>query len=400
MINLPTARHCTLATMGLLLAASPLESQNRSVTWVETTRLETAGTLGTVLQAMPGGLTSRRSEQGLHLLGGKLRQDGGSSSMILDLDNRRWTSLDHDARAYTSMSFAQSAEMIRTMAAGAGGEMDQARAEMRAALAENAEERERLRAEMRGAAAEVASELRFDVEVRPTSETRRFGSFSAKRYLLIAQISAPDGVDGVEDQGGGGLAFVVERWQSEDFPSADAAYERWAHEMASDPAMQSLARDMAGSLEPISDEIGSEVLSHFDPRIAGGLQRLAEEASKLTGVSLQTTTAIAFLPTGVPLEVNALLEWRPDSAGDVVRAQAGQAAANAARGAVRGLTRGMLGRGQQQQAQQQPAVIQNLLRIVNEVTEVQDHGAPAPSRFEIAPGYTERAIPGLPSPGR
>jgi hypothetical protein len=400
MIKSSTARNCMFATMGLLLATSPLQSQDRSITWVETTRLETAGTLGTVLQALPGGLTSRRSEQGLHLLGGKLRQDGGSSSMILDLDNQRWTSLDHDARAYTSMSFAQSAEMIRSMAAGAGGEMDQARAEMRAALAENAEERERLRAEMRGIADEVASELSFDLEVRPTGETRRFGSFSANRYLLIAQISAPDGVDGVEDQGGGGLAFVVERWQSNDFPSADAAYERWAREMASDPAMQSLARDMAGSLEPISEEIGTELLAHFDPRIAGGLQRLALEAEKLTGVSLQTTTAIAFIPTGVPLEVDAILQWRPGSAGDLVRAQAGQAAAEAARGALRGLSRGMLGRGQQQQAQPQPAGIQNLLRIVNEVTDVQDHGPPAPSRFEIAPGYTERAIPGLSSPGR
>jgi hypothetical protein len=395
MTNFSTTRACILATMGLLLAVIPLEGQDRSITWVETTRLETAGTLGTLLQALPGSLSSRRSEQGLHLLGGKLRQDGGSSSIILDLENRRWTSLDHDARAYTSMSFAQSAEMMAAMAAGSGGEMNQARAEMRAALAENAEERERLLSEMRS----IAADLDFQLEVRPTGESRRFGSFTANRYLIVAQVSAPEGVDGVAEQGGGALTFVVERWQSRDFPSADEAYDRWAREMASDPAMQSLAREMAGSLEPISQEMGTELLGHFDPRIAGGLSRLAAAAETLDGVSLRTTTAIAFLPTGVPLEVDELLTWRPGSAGDLVRAQAGQAAAEAARGAVRGLTRGVLGRGQQQ-AQPQPGqrqAVQNLLRIVNEVTEVQDHGTPAAARFEIAPGYTERSIPGLPS---
>jgi len=393
MTTLPSSRLWSLAAAGTLALAVSAEAQERSVTWTETTRVETAGTLGTVLQALPGGLSSRHSEHGIHLMGGKLRQDGGSTSMIIDLDARRWTSLDHEERAYTSMSFAESAEMISAMATGAVGEMGDERAEMEAALAEIDEERDELMAEMREVMDEISDDLSFDVEVRPTGETREFGGFSANRYLIVAQVAAPDGVEGVEEGGAGGLAFVVERWQSEAFPSGDAVYEAWAQEMATDPAMNALAEQMAGSLEPVASQFQPEMMAQWDPRIASGLERLAEVSETLGGVSLQTTTTIAFVPSGIPLDTDGLLAWRPETVGERARGEAGERARGAARSALRGLTGGLLGGEDEEDEAVEEAAVQPLLRIVREVGEINDHGAPTPSLFEISPDYRERPLP-------
>jgi hypothetical protein len=239
-----------LAVAAALLSAPAIEAQDRSVTWTRTTQIDVPGDLGTLLRAIPGGLNAGQSEHGIHLSGRKVRQDDGSGSMIIDLDERRWASLDHDARMFTAMSFDQSIEMARQMAAGMEGEMEEAQAEWRAAIEESREEREAMMAEMREAMAEVGEELALDIDVRQTGETRSFDGFNATRRMVIATAGVAEGVEGVDEEGAGQLVFAVDLWQTADFPSADHVYEQWAMEMAQDPELRGFAEEMASAFLP------------------------------------------------------------------------------------------------------------------------------------------------------
>jgi hypothetical protein len=381
-----------LVVAAVLVAAPGIEAQDRSVTWTRTTQIDVPGDLGTLLRAIPGGLNARQSEHGIHLSGRKVRQDDGSGSMIIDLDERRWTSLDHDARMFTAMSFDQSIEMARQMAAGMEGEMEEAQAEWRAALEESREEREAMMAEMREAMAEVGEELALDIDVRQTGETRSFDGFNATRRMVIATAGVAEGVEGVDEVGAGQLVFAVDLWQTADFPSADHVYEQWAMEMAQDPELRGFAEEMASAFLP-DEAFGSEALAMWDPRMAAGLERVAERIAEFEGTPLRTVTTIAFVPAGVEMDVDALLAWEPASMGDRVRQAAAGQAREAARGALRNLSRGLLGGDRDAAEEETEPEMRPLLRMTTEIADIRDRGAPAADLFQVPAGYGERAIP-------
>ena len=376
----------------VLVAAPAADAQDRSVTWTRTTQIDVPGDLGTFLRALPGGLNARQSEHGIHLSGRKVRQDDGSGSMIIDLDERRWTSLDHDARLYTSMSFAESLELARQMAAGMDGEMDEARAEWRAALEESREDREAAMAEMREAMAEADEELTLDIDVRQTGETRSFGGFDATRRMVIATARVAEGVEGVDEEGAGELVFAVDLWQTTAFPTADHAYEQWAMEMAQDPELHGFAEEMASAFLP-DEAFGAEALATWDPRMAAGLERLAERIAELEGTPMRTVTTVAFVPAGVEMDVDALLAWEPASMGDRVRQAAAGQAREAARGALRGLSRGLLGGERDEAEEEAEPEMRPLFRMTTEIADIRDLGAPAADLFQVPAGYGERQIP-------
>ncbi len=380
-----------LPLLATLIAAPMAEAQDRSLTWTRTTQLEVPGDIGLLLRALPGGLDTRQSEHGIHLSGSRLREDGPSGSMILDLEERRWTSLDHDARVYTSMSFDQSIEMARQMMTGMDGEMEEARAEWRAALEEDREEREAMMEELHAAMAEVAEELTLDIDVRSTGERRSFGGYAAERTLLVATMGVAEGVEGMEE-GAGELAFVADLWLSTDFPTGDELHAQWAREMAQDPELRGFAEEMAAAFAP-AEGFASESLAMWDPRLAAGLERIAERITEMEGTSVRTVTSVAFVPAGTALDTEALLAWEPASMGGRVRDAAVGQAREAARGAVRGLTRGLMGGRDREAEEEKEPELQPLFRLTTEIVEVRDLGAPAPDLFGIPAGYSERTLP-------
>lgn len=386
----------------LLLEAAPASArQGRSVEWAETTRLELPGTLGAFLQALPGLSAESESRHALYSSGRILATSDGSTTTILDMEERRWVAVDHDSRSYVSMSFEESSAVMRESLAV----MAEARAGAEEALRESEAEREAAMAEMRAAMEEAQAQFDVRVDVETTGETRTIEGLRAQRHFLTAEIESRGGVDGVEGTDEGTLAFVMELWQSDEFPSADDLYREWAEAMAGDPALQGMAREMAESVEPQGDEANPwEALALWNPGVAAGLGELAESLEALDGTTVASVTHVAFVPTGVDLDREALMAWEPESMGDQIRQGAGAAAADAARSAVRGLGRGLFGRGGgDDEPEEEAPAVRPLMRLTQQKGDIRVGPVDgAAAVFQIPEGYQQRALPvpgATPPPG-
>lgn len=399
----PSRRHRLSAALLLLPALllflpGPGEAQQgRSVEWTETSQLELPGSLGILIRALPGISGERESHHALYQSGGVLVSVDGSSTTILDLEERRWVAVDHGDESYVSMSFEESAAAMREMVAV----MDSARAGAEEALREAEVERDAIMAEMHQAMAAAQSEFTFRVNAETTGRTETINGLRAQQHFLTTEVESTGGVEGVEDTDEGTLAFVVELWQSDEFPQAEDIYAEWTRELESDPAFQQMAEEMAESMEPVTGGEGWEALAMWNPGVAAGIQQLAEAMEALDGTTIRSVTHIAFVPRGVSLDRGELMAWEPDSMGDQLRGQAGavaqEAARDAARSALRGATRGFLGRGggddPAPEVERTP-VVRPLLRMTREKENIRVGPAdPSLPVFQIPEGYQQRALP-------
>lgn len=352
-----------LGALALSGAFSPAMAQSRSLTWTQLTTIEMPGTMGALLRAS-GSLGEKRSEHGLHLRGSLLREDDGSSSVIFDAEGRRFISMDHDTRTYMEFTFEESAQMAREMAEV----LAESRAELDESLRDSQAEMDEAMEDLRRNMDAMQETMTFRIETQATGERREIDGMAAERYLISATLESAEDVEGMEDVEGGQVVFLVDVWQTPEFPDFDAFMEEWALEMAADPAMQELARDLSESVEPLAGDGSAEMLAMWDPRIAAGVQQVMQAMEELDGTTLESRTLVAVVEPGATLDREELLAWEPASMGDQLRGQAGEtaraAAQEAARGAVRGLTRGLLGRrGGDEVEERQPPRVRPLLRV-------------------------------------
>lgn len=344
----PVARAALLGSLVLfpgVVFPGLAEAQERSLTWTQVTQIEMPGTLGTVLRAT-GALNERRTDHAIYLSGSVLRQDDGSQSFIFDAENRRYLTVDHETRTYIEFTMEESVQVAREMSEV----MREARSGADEAMAEAQAERDEALEELRRSMDAMQEAMTFRIRTEPTGERRSFGGMSAERFLITAELEAREGVEGMDEVEGGQIVFLVELWQTQDFPDVDAFMEDWARAMAEDPAMQALAEEMSEIFEPLAgDAASADMLALWDPRIAAGVKQVMEATEALEGTTLESRTLVALVEPGARLDRAELLAWEPASMGDQIRDQAGDAAraaaADAARGAIRGLTRGRLGGG-------------------------------------------------------
>jgi hypothetical protein len=343
----PLAGAALLAGVVCLAVPTSLESQTRTLGWTETTRVEAPGALGIMLRAMPGSQAAHTTRQTIHLQGRSLIQETDGDATILDAENRRFISIDHDARTYTIITFDEAAASAREFAA------------MMAEAADDPAARDREQA-----TEEARAELTFRISAEQTGRSRSIGSAgTASQHLILAELEVTAPPEGVEDVEEGMLVFLTELWQSTDVPTEEAFYEAWAAAVAADPEMQAFGAAMADAAGSAS-ESGAVAMAAWDPRVAAGMMELAEAMEQMEGTTVQSVLTLAVVPAGVALDREALLAWEPASMGDQLRAGAAGAAADAARSAVRGLT-GRLGRARQQEeaaADPAAAVTRPLLR--------------------------------------
>jgi hypothetical protein len=355
-----------LSGFAVLTMPSAADAQTRTLSWTETSTVEIPGTLGLLLRAMPGALDTRTSQQTLHLQGGALIQQDGKTATIMDADNRRFITIDHEAGTYMTFSFEESAQAAREMSAL----MAEAMAEAEEAMAGTQAERDAAMAEMRQLMDEARAALNFRIDARNTGRTQSFGAAgTAVQHVITAELEAAEPPEGVEDAEEGTLVFVMELWQSDALPTPDAFYQDWGARLAADPAMQALAGEIAASAEAVG-ESSAAALAMWDPRLSAGLGEIAEAVSQIQGTTVRSVVTVALVPEGVELDREELLAWQPGSTGDRLRAEAAgavrDAAADAARTALRGLT-GRLGarrdEAQADQAAEAPRAIRPLLRV-------------------------------------
>lgn len=344
-----------LGGIGSLAVPAAVEAQTRTLSWTETSRIEVPGALGLMLRAMPGGLDARTTTQTMHLQGRTLIQEDGNTTTIIDSENRRITTIDHEARTYMTFTFEESAQAARDMArlmtegmAQAEGELAEARAEMDAAM-------EDLRREMEDARAT----LNFRISSERTGRTQAFsGAGTAAQHYVMGEFEATAAPEGVDEVEGGTMVFLVELWQSPDLPNADAFYEQWAANLANDPQIRALGEELQASAQSVTDA-SATALAMWDPRISAGLTEVAEAVGQIDGTTVRSIVTVAIVPLGVTLDRDELLAWQPAAMGDRVRAEAAgaarDAAAAAARGAVRGLTGRLGARGGRDEPEERPA---------------------------------------------
>ncbi len=379
-----------------LLAPPSVGAQDQSITWTEVTEIEAPGSLGMLLQAMPGGAGARESQHGIHVMGSRLRHDQGSISTIMDMEERRWTTVDHDDQSYTSVG----PEEIEQMMAAFGDIAEEVAEELEMHADEVEQEWAEAMEQMRLAMEEANAQMEVRLDSRATGERRDFHGFAAERHVITGEVELQEAVQGLENGDGGTLFILVDLWQSEDFPNPDRVAEEWAQELAQDEYLQSLAEELAESVDPLTGAFGPEALAVWDPRIAAGIERLSEVLESLDGVAVHRVVNVAVVPDGATLDEETLLAWEPDSMGSRLQSAAGdaarEAAGDAAREAVGGLTRGLFGGGgddeEEEEVEEEPEA-RALLRITTELADVDRSDSVAPELFEPGQGYTERPLP-------
>ena len=334
------------AMTSILGSVSSLEGQQtRSLTFTETTRFEMPGTLGMFMR-MAGGSGPTTTRTGLHLQGRVYIHETDESAFVMDLEEGRMLTIDHQRRSYQTMTFAEMAQFTEEM-------MTQARAEAAQAGAGSA-----AAADSPASAVQDLEESRTEIDFRisgdATGQRQRIGSYDAEQYVIQAEFEAKETPEGVEQPEGGTMYFVAELWQTDDVPGEGELEEEWARILASDPRFRELAEDMTEAVTGGSDQVLATSLAMWDPQAGAGLVELTEAMDEISGTSLRTVVVAAIAPLGVDVDRDELLAWEPSAGntlGNAARAAARESITNAARGAIGGL---LGGRGRAPEPEPEP----------------------------------------------
>lgn len=339
-----TIRHAaaSLIAATAFVTAPPALAQ-QDVRYETVTKAEFAGAIGTLMNMaarMGGG--SGETVEITSIKGNRMRTDRDRSSSIVDLDGRRFISIDHSARTYQIMTFEEMVQM-----------MQRAGNEMRAAGQQQGRPAERNQTE---------TEVTFRFNVDRTRERERIAGYDASRAFITIEAEGeykPEGGDA--NQPAGTLVLFTDMWSSTSVPALGA---RQMFDTAT-------AQAMAGAAAAFSRGLTAAIAN--DPKLRAGMDRAAEEARKIDGMPLRTITRTVFVPPGKQFDRAAALAPAPPSAQPSLR------------GALGGLMRG---RGQSQQAasNQAEATQATFMTATTEVRSITTTTLDA-SLFEPPAGY-------------
>ena len=354
---------CRIRRMIVLMAVVallPATAHSQDVRYTSISRGEFGGSLGRWMKLFGG---SSEVVETTSIKGGKLRTDTEGSSTVLDLDARGFTWMDHDAKTYSTMTFAQAVERANAMVEEMEDSLEAAQTEMEEAPAPET----------------VRYEVRFTTD-RPGKKTKIVG-YEAEQVFLQVDIEAipirqPDETEEEANARAGTLVLLSELWLSTSFPgyaAKQAQAEQWAEAL--------------GGTEAPSKEMVQAY--KFDPRIQEGFAKLAEEMEGLEGEALRSVTHVVSVPHGVAFDRKAVLKDADKKLTDDVAGAAANEAKDAAGGAVSGLTGGLFGKKKESGP---PKPKQGtIMRVKNEVTECSTSPLAA-DVFAVPAGYTERPL--------
>lgn len=315
------------------------------------TKAEFAGAMGTVMRMaarMGGGSTETLETTSIK--GGKMRTDTERSSTIVDLDERRFITINHSAKTYQIMTFDEMAQMAQRMSAeargGQAGRGDQAAA--------NRDPND--------------PEVNFKFSIEDARQRDQVAGYDASRAYLTMEAEGqytPEGSDTREVAGS--LVVFTDLWSSRSTPALTAR-RTFDSTMAQayGKAAASLAQGMAGAFAS-------------DPKLRAGMEKAAQEAAKIEGLPVRSTTHFVMVPAGKPFDRTAAMAPKP-------------AQQNAAQQSLRGALSGLMG-GRGRQAQQASATGDaptqaTFLTVTTEVRNITLESLAA-SLFEPPAGYRQ-----------
>ncbi len=344
------------ARFGLLVIAAllavPAAVVAQGITYREVSQARLPGTAGKVIGALSGGM---KSEQTVSIADGTMRTDSEGSSTILDTRARRWIFLDHEKKQYYTMSMDDLAKSMEQVS----GQLKEAQAQQEAESAN-------------GAGTDSAGiEWSFDLNVDRTGQTRPVSGYPADEVLMTLTIQGKGTDQETGDTASMNMVLFSDLWMSTDAVLADAMKQLGK-------GMGEMARSGEASMAN-----GMEAAFGQDPRIRAGMAKAAEEASKLEGIQLRSTTYVVLLPPGT--------DFDPQLALNGPEKKEGNAVADAARNAVSNKLGGLLGRKKKEAPKEEESAAPQQTTLMTTTTEVTsiDVGPVPADRFTVPTGYEE-----------
>jgi len=237
-----------LALLGVLLAMP-------GVKVVKTTSTTFHGFLGTMMK-MGGGnkaYTATSYLEGDRMRTDRVAEDGKlESSNIVDLDREVRITINHKKKEYTEMTFE----------------------EFRAMMAKMKEKMANMPTQAPEGSADVKME--YAVKVTPTGEKQTLAGFKAEKYILTLEAKGEKAETATEAGGKGGMVITSTQWLAKDAPGKAEAVAFG----------KKFAEKMGLGTDAIMNQW--QALAAFNPQLAKGLEKLAEEGKKMEGVAVKT----------------------------------------------------------------------------------------------------------------
>jgi hypothetical protein len=177
------------------------------------------------------------------------------ATVIIDLDSQTITSIDHDKRTYSMMTFQEMQQAMANAAAKTKGSQP----------------------------APNSSQMTFAAHVSSTGATRQLDGETARETLLTITMIANTG----DAAGKGGMAATSEMWMIKDAPGM-AEMRRFSERMAKELSIEMSASAMSS-------------LISAEPGGAQALQELKKESAKVSGLPVLQVTRVGMTVDGQPL---------------------------------------------------------------------------------------------------
>ncbi|MEO6910074.1 MAG: hypothetical protein ABI158_04040, partial [Edaphobacter sp.] len=305
--------------------------------------------------------------------GNRMTRIGQQQTEIIDLDRETVTSIDHQKRQYTVMTF------------------EQMRQQMEKAMQKAKEEQKKAPEPEQNAASNT--EVKFNVHVRNTGATKDVAGLSANESILTMAMDATDKTSGQT----GSMAITNDLWLAPEIPGYDEVkdfYRRYAEKMQV---------VFSGALNPA-------MFAQY-PGAGQGMADMIKEMSKLKGVPVLQVMRMGTTANGEPLPAASEAPLPPPgatpalpSSGEVAQDAAHQSATSAIAGrmgALGGLAGGFGGFGRKKKnaapapeaapEQAQAAVPATAMVLVESNTQLSSfsQGPADESKFDIPAGYKQ-----------
>ncbi|MEP7382062.1 MAG: hypothetical protein ABI910_10270 [Gemmatimonadota bacterium] len=268
--------HRTL--LAIAVAVSPLATPSlraQDVTVHSTSNVRFHGGFGKLMSmaARFGGKNLNDPIEGTtYISGHKLRSDNGDNAAIVDLDAGRIINIDNKAKSYTSMTFEEMSTMMHNMA-------DSMKAASHTASSKN-----------KSSDPKGDVDLKYQVKVDRPGEHAKIAGADAERVFMTITTTANVTPEGEKTQEAGSMVFFVDEWVSKN--AAQVAAMKEFQRLY----VQKLGQEFEGSVKSMDAAFSA------NPQLREGFAAAAKERAKVPGVSVRSTTYVAFVPAGMTFD--------------------------------------------------------------------------------------------------
>jgi len=258
------------------------------VRYVSSTTMD-LGALGTVARLL--GQDLGNLSQTVSLSGLRQRSDEGTTSTIIDLENDRMISLNHEKKQYSVLTFAEMAEKMDEAAAAM---RDQAKAEG----AVSSQDTEAGSDTEEGS--DVEADFTFDMSVDRTGNVQTIHGSPSEQVLLAVRTDFE--VQGEDDQQEetsvrGVMFALVDTWTTKEIAGSETM-EKFQLAMAQKMGEEVGKTDIGAAIGAIGQ----------DPRLGASMAKASEEMQNLDGMPVRSTMHFILAPEGHQLDVQAALQ--------------------------------------------------------------------------------------------